>query len=163
MVVSSRHGHDTQAAAYAKLRLITTIIFSSKGGTKTYRVARDAHVAWPFCRHETSWHFFSRGRCMPRGRTTALTIRLTPAQRQTLLAWERSTTIPAGLARRGRMILLLADGMTITDAAAAVGLSRRHSYKWIRRFVWEGIVGVHHKTGTPGTSHPGPSGNSDSN
>src|SRR2546425_13312092 len=61
MVVSSLHGHDTQAAAYAKLRLIYTIIFSSKGGTKTYRLARDAQVAQPFCRHETSWHFFSRG------------------------------------------------------------------------------------------------------
>jgi len=37
---------------------------------------------------------------MPRGRTTSLTIRLTPAQRQTLLAWQRATTIPAGQARR---------------------------------------------------------------
>ena len=86
---------------------------------------------------------------MPRGRTTALTIRLTPAQRQTLLAWERSTTIPAGLARRGRMILLLADGMTITDAAAAVGLSRRHSYKWIQRFLQEGLEGLQDKPPGP--------------
>src|SRR5256886_12073788 len=38
-----------------KLRLIYTIIFSLKGGTKTYRVARDAQVARPCCRHETSW------------------------------------------------------------------------------------------------------------
>ncbi len=42
---------------------------------------------------------------MARGRTTALTIRLTPAERRTLLAWQRATTIPAGLARRGRIIL----------------------------------------------------------
>src|SRR5262249_44262255 len=90
--------------------LVSTIIFSNKGGTKSYRLWRDAQVARPFCRHETSCYFFSRGRGMPRGRTTALTIQLTPAERQTLLAWQRSPSIPAGLARRGRMILLLADG-----------------------------------------------------
>ena len=56
---------------------------------------------------------------MPSGRKTSFAIRLTPAQRQTLLAWQRSTTISAGLARRGRIILLLADGVTITDIAAA--------------------------------------------
>ena len=82
---------------------------------------------------------------MPRGRTTSLTIRLTPAQRQTLLVWQRAASIPAGVARRARIILLLADGMTITDIAAAVGLSRRHTYKWIQRFVQEGLEGLHEK------------------
>ncbi len=82
---------------------------------------------------------------MPRGRKTSLTIRLTPAQRQTLLAWQRATTIPAGQARRARLLLLLADGMTITDAAATVGLSRRHTYKWIQRFVQEGLEGLQDK------------------
>jgi hypothetical protein len=86
---------------------------------------------------------------MPRGRTTSLTIELTPVERQTLLAWQRSTGIPAGLARRGRMILLLADGMTITAAAAAVGLSRRHSYKWIQRFMQEGLEGLQERPPGP--------------
>ena len=40
------------------------------------------------------------------------------------------------------MILLLADGVTITDAATAVGLSRRYAYKWIQRFVQEGVEGA---------------------
>jgi transposase len=84
---------------------------------------------------------------MPRGRKTSFTIHLTPAQRQTLLAWQRSTTISAGLARRARIILLLADGVTITDIAAAVGMTRRHSYKWIRRFVQQGLEGLHDKPG----------------
>ena len=79
---------------------------------------------------------------MPRGRTTTLMVRLTPAERQTLRAWQRSTRIPAGLARRGRILLLLADGRTITEVAAAVGLSRRHTYKWIERFVQEGLAGL---------------------
>ena len=79
---------------------------------------------------------------MPRGRKTSFTIRLTPAERQTLLAWQRSTVVPAGLARRGRIILLLADGVTITDIAATVGMSRRHIYKWVRRFVQHGVEGL---------------------
>ena len=79
---------------------------------------------------------------MARGRTTSLTVCLTPAERQTLRAWQRSTTISAGLVRRGRIVLLLAEGMTITDIATTVGLSRRHTYKWIQRFVREGLEGL---------------------
>jgi hypothetical protein len=79
---------------------------------------------------------------MARGRRTSFTIRLTPAERLTLLAWQRATTIPAGQARRARLLLLLADGMTITEAAATVGLSRRHTYKWIQRFVQEGLTAL---------------------
>ena len=79
---------------------------------------------------------------MARGRRTSLTISLTPAERRTLLAWQRTTTLSAGLARRARMILLLADGVTITDIAATVGLSRRHTYKWIQRFVQARLEGL---------------------
>jgi hypothetical protein len=87
---------------------------------------------------------------MPRGRKTSFSLRLTPAERLTLLTCQRATTIPAGLARRARLLLLLADGMTITEAAATVGLSRRHSYKWIQRFVQEGLEGLAEK---PGRGH----------
>ena len=87
---------------------------------------------------------------MARGRTTSLTIYLTHAERQTLLAWQRSTAIPAGYARRGRMILLLADGMTITAIAATVGISRRFVYKWAKRFIQYGVDGL---TDKPGRGH----------
>jgi len=79
---------------------------------------------------------------MARGRTTSLTIRLMPAERQTLLAWQRATTISAGHARRGRILLLLADGMSITDVAATVGISRRFVYKWAQRFLEQGLEGL---------------------
>jgi Winged helix-turn helix len=91
---------------------------------------------------------------MARGRRTSFTIRLTPAERRTLLTWQRATTVPAGLARRARLLLLLADGMTITEAAATVGLSRRHSYKWIQRFLAEGVAGLQEKPGRG--PRPGP-------
>jgi len=87
---------------------------------------------------------------MASGRKTSFSIRLTPAERQTLLAWQRTTTISAGLARRARIILLLANGMTITDIAATVGISRRHVYKWVQRFVQEGLEGLHDKPGRGG-------------
>ena len=91
---------------------------------------------------------------MAQGRKTSLTIRLTPAERQTLLAWQRATTIRAGLVRRARIILLLADGVTITDIARAVGMSRRHTYKWIQRFVHEGLAGLEAKPGRGGRRGP---------
>lgn len=79
---------------------------------------------------------------MARGRKTALTIRLTPEERHTLQAWQRATTISAGRARRGRMILLVAEGRSITDIAATLGISRRFVYKWAQRFQQAGLAGL---------------------
>jgi biotin operon repressor len=87
---------------------------------------------------------------MARGRTTSLTLRLTAAERQTLLAWQRATTISAGRARRGRIILLVADQVPISQIAATVGISRRFIYKWVQRFVQEGLKGLADK---PGRGH----------
>src|SRR5215510_15601826 len=84
---------------------------------------------------------------MPRGRKTALTIRLTPADQQTLLAWQRSHLIPAGRARRGRMLLLLAEGQSITAIADTMGISRRCVYKWAKRFLDLGLEGLSDKPG----------------
>src|SRR5215468_2941253 len=75
----------------------------------------------------------SHGGDMARARKTSLTIHLTPEERQTLMAWQRSTTIPAGRAKRGRIILLLADGVPISHIADTVGISRRFVYKWAKR------------------------------
>jgi transposase len=40
--------------------------------------------------------------------------------------------------------------MTITAIAATVGMSRRHVYKWIQRFLQEGLEGLADK---PGRGH----------
>ena len=84
---------------------------------------------------------------MARGRKTALKITLTPAERRTLLAWQRATTISAGRARRGRIILLVADGVPIATIAATVGISRRFVYKWVQRFLTQGVGGLADKPG----------------
>src|SRR5437667_9260363 len=92
---------------------------------------------------------------MARGRTTSLTIRLTPAERQTLLAWQRATTISAGRARRGRIILLVADRVPISHIADTVGISRRFVYKWVQRFLQEGVEGLVDKPGRGRRAEPG--------
>src|SRR5213083_1927586 len=92
---------------------------------------------------------------MARGRTTSLTIRLTPAERRTLLAWQRATTISAGRARRGRIILLLAERVTIRDIATTVGISRRFVYKWAQRFLEQGVEGLVDKPGRGRRAEPG--------
>jgi transposase len=84
---------------------------------------------------------------MARGHPPTLTIRLTPAERQTLRAWQRATTISAGRARRGRIILLVADRMSISEVAATVGISRRFVYKWVQRFLQNGLEGLTDKPG----------------
>ncbi len=87
---------------------------------------------------------------MARGRKNSLTIRLTPVERQTLMAWQRATTISAGRARRGRIILLVADRVPISDVATTVGISRRFVYKWVQRFAQDGLEGLADK---PGRGH----------
>jgi biotin operon repressor len=93
---------------------------------------------------------------MARGRKTSLTIHLTPAERRTLLTWQRATTIRAGLLRRARMILLLADGVSITAIAATVGISRRFVYKWAQRFLEQGVEGLADKPGRGRVPRPAP-------
>ena len=57
----------------------------------------------------TIYTCITQGRSIARGRKTSLTIHLTPVERQTLLAWQGATTVSAGRARRGRIILLVAE------------------------------------------------------
>lgn len=84
---------------------------------------------------------------MPQGRRTSVVVALTPEERRTLESWQRSTSIMAGPARRGRIILMLADGATITDIATAVGMRRRFIYKWAQRFTQQGLSGLNDKPG----------------
>ena len=93
---------------------------------------------------------------MARGRKTSLTITLTPEERRTLLAWQRSTTIRAGLLRRSRIIFLVADGVTITDIALRVGISRRFVYKWVQRFLEQRVAGLVDRPGRGGRPRQAP-------
>jgi hypothetical protein len=67
---------------------------------------------------------------MARGRKSSLHIVLAPEERETVERWQRSTTIAAGLARRGKMILLLADRHSQSQAAHLVGVQGGVVRKW---------------------------------
>ena len=84
---------------------------------------------------------------MVQGRKTTLTIRLTAEECQMLRLWQRSTTLPAGRAKRARIFLLLADGVPISDIADIVGTTRHSIYKWAERFLKEGLEGLADKPG----------------
>jgi hypothetical protein len=91
---------------------------------------------------------------MARVRKTALTICLTDEERQALMALQRSTAIPAGRARRSRILLLLVDGVPLAHIADTVGITRHVVYKWAQRFLRDGLAGLADKRGRG--RRPGP-------
>ncbi len=87
---------------------------------------------------------------MPLGRKTSLAIQLTPEERIVLESWQRSPSIHAGLVRRGRIILMLADGYSISQISRTVGIRRRFIYQWAYRFLVERLPGLADR---PGQGH----------
>jgi transposase len=51
--------------------------------------------------------------------------------------------VRAGLAQRARIVLLAADGVSNTEIAARVGVSRQTVVSWRSRYVRRGIAGLH--------------------
>jgi len=80
-------------------------------------------------------------------RTTQHIIVLTDAERRELESWQRSTTLRAGLVKRGRIVLLGADGVPIAHIAARISMRRRHVAKWLQRFRADRIDGLADKPG----------------
>src|SRR5499426_4721024 len=111
---------------------------------------------------------------MVRGRKSSLRIVLSPEEQQTLEQWQRSTTIASGLARRGKIILLLAAGASQSAVAQAVGVQRTVVRHWAKRFLAQRLDGLadapgrgakggfsprgRHPRGTPGLRAPGSAG-----
>ena len=77
-----------------------------------------------------------------RGRKKSFSVELTDRQRAQLQRWQRSTTLSAGIARRARLILLLSEGRSLTDAAQTTGLAANNARKWVRRFLGNGVAGL---------------------
>ena len=84
---------------------------------------------------------------MARGRKTRITILLSNEERTALEWWQRSTTLRAGLVRRARIVLLVAEGLPIAEVVQKVGITRRSVYKWIDRFQQERVDGLEDKPG----------------
>ncbi|MFC2599126.1 MAG: IS630 family transposase, partial [Actinomyces massiliensis] len=61
---------------------------------------------------------------------------------EVLESWLRATTVPAGLARRARIVLLAAQGVANSRIAQAVGVSVPTVVSWRRRYQAEGVRGL---------------------
>ena len=59
-----------------------------------------------------------------------------------------------GHAKRGRVILLIADGVPLSHIAETIGISRRFIYKWTKRFLQDGLKGLADKPGRGSRSVP---------
>jgi transposase len=79
---------------------------------------------------------------MPKGRPKTELI-LSEAERQQLLAWTRSPSLPQGLANRSRIVLLAADALTNLAIADRLGISATTVGKWRRRFLQSRIEGLY--------------------
>jgi hypothetical protein len=84
---------------------------------------------------------------------TAVTVDLTSQDAATLHRWTRSSSIPAGLAQRARIVLAAAEGLSNTHVAEQVGCSRSAVIRWRGRYAAKGLAGLAHgpRAGRPRT------------
>lgn len=78
-----------------------------------------------------------RGRGRPKAE-----LKLTEAERQDLLRYERGRTVSQALAQRARIILRCAEGKADTEVAAELHADRGVVGKWRRRFLQRRIAGL---------------------
>ena len=93
---------------------------------------------------------------MARGRKSSLVVLLSTERRAELEAWQRRTTLAAGLARRARMVLLRAEGHSLAEIARQVGVAVRVVAKWLNRYRQHGLHGLgdKHRPGRPPVFSP---------
>ena len=83
-------------------------------------------------------------------------VSVTASQREELHALLRRPSVAAGLAKRARAIVLLAEGTSVSATGRIVGMQRRHLYKWADRFRRQGVAGLSDgkRTGRPPVFSP---------
>ena len=83
----------------------------------------------------------------------ALPLGLRDGDRELLESWTRSSSIRAGLAQRARIVLLAADGLSNTEIAERVGVSRPTVIGWRDRYAISGSRGLvdEQRSGRPRT------------
>src|SRR6202158_4797823 len=89
---------------------------------------------------------------MAMGRPKAVLV-LSLQQREQLESLASSRSLPAGLVRRARIILLSASGKTNMQIARQMGLTNATVGKWRRRFLEQDVSGLHDEL-RPGRPRP---------
>src|SRR6266702_8206498 len=66
-----------------------------------------------------------------------------PAEdRAELTRWTRTPSLPAGLARRARIVLLADEGVGTNEIVHRVGVSKPTVIAWKKRYASEGLAGL---------------------
>lgn len=79
---------------------------------------------------------------MPRGRPRK-PLEVSPQAREELESLARSRSLPAGLVRRARIVLLSAEGLDNQTVAEKVDTTRQTVGKWRERFREQGLMGLY--------------------
>jgi transposase len=69
-------------------------------------------------------------------------VELPDSDRAELSRWLRAPSMPAGLARRARIVLLAADGAGTNEIVSRTGVSKPTVITWKKRYAAEGIAGL---------------------
>jgi transposase len=72
----------------------------------------------------------------------AAVLGLRDGDRERLMSWTRASTVKAGLAQRARIVLMAADGVSHTEIAERLGLSRTTVVMWRSRYQRSGLAGL---------------------
>lgn len=90
---------------------------------------------------------------MKRGRPQKFELKLSPQERENLEQMSGSRSLPAGIVRRARGILLSADGQSNQAIARGLNVSAPSVSYWRRRFSEHGLAGLYDlpKSGRPRT------------
>lgn len=67
---------------------------------------------------------------------------LPPDTQAALVHLTRSPSVPAGVARRARIVLLAADGVPLRHIGPRVGVDRNVVRDWLDRFRARGVAGL---------------------
>lgn len=89
-------------------------------------------------------------------RTSPLTVELSPEERAELQARARRYSLSYRDVIRARIILLAADGVPVDDIARRLDTRREVVWKWRKRFLEEGLLGLEERPrrGRPGVFSP---------
>lgn len=82
-----------------------------------------------------------------RGRKSPYVVSLVENERNELNRWIRTPSMPSGLVRRARAVLLVSEGKSLSEAGRMVGMGRRIVRLWVCRFNDKRIEGLRDKPG----------------
>jgi transposase len=74
--------------------------------------------------------------------SSLMQVQLSALDREDLTRVARATTTPAGIARRARCVLLLAEGASYATVCRALGVTDRFIARWKRRFLDGGLLAL---------------------